>query len=100
MEKTDGGKEARGMAENSGDEMKSGESKLEGRRGNRRQISAFPVRGSKCLRQIGMIASTHAETQTALLSHSVKLPGAVCMQTPKYATNRKPGATFLARQSE
>lgn len=83
MEKTDGGKEARGTAEDSGSKMKNGESELEGGRGNGGQISAFPVCGSKCLRQIGMIASTHAVKQTARLSHSAKLPGAVCMQTPK-----------------
>lgn len=75
MEKTDGGKEARGTAEDLGGEMKSGESELEGGRGNGGQISAFPVRGGKCLRQIGVIASTHAVKQTAQLSRSAKLPG-------------------------
>lgn len=87
------------MAEDSGGKMKSGESELEGRQGNGGQISAFPVSGGKCLRQIGMIAFTHAVKQTAQLSHCAKLPGAVCTQTPKYATNRKPGATCLARQN-
>lgn len=43
METTDGGKEGRGMAVESGGEMKSGESELEGGRGNGGQISAFPV---------------------------------------------------------
>lgn len=43
METTDGGKEGRGMAEESGGEMKSGESELEGGRRNGGQISAFPA---------------------------------------------------------
>lgn len=44
MWKTDGGKEGRGMAEDWGGEMKSGESELEGGRGNGGPISAFPAR--------------------------------------------------------
>lgn len=38
MEETDGGKEARRMAEDLGGEMKSGEGELEGGRGNGRHI--------------------------------------------------------------
>lgn len=68
------------MAEESGGKMKSGESELEGGRGNGGQISAFPVRGGKCLSQIGMIALTHAVKQTAQISHPTKLPGAVSMR--------------------
>lgn len=60
MEKTDGGKEGRGMAEESGGEMKSGESELEGG-----------------LRQIDTITLSHAAKQTAQLSHPAKLPEAV-----------------------
>lgn len=68
MEKTDGGKQARGTAEDWGGEMKSGESQLEGGRGSGGQISALPSRHGKCLRQIGMIASTEEAKQSAAIT--------------------------------
>lgn len=45
--------------------MKCGDSESEDRRGNGGQISAFPVRGGKCLGQIGMIPSIYAVKQPA-----------------------------------
>lgn len=95
MEKTDGGKQA----EDWGGETKSGESQLEGRRGNGGQISAFPAHRGKCPRQIGMIASTEEVKQTVQQSHAASVPGAVCTRNIRMRRQQETRATFLARQS-